>query len=83
MKTYKAYLENEQGCTFDSCESGNKESVKEWARGRGGKYRLTISVYDGQKDIAGGEIPTSIEYYKVSGARVTLDYVDEAPRSYR
>lgn len=83
MKTYKAYLENEQGCTFDDCESNNKDNVKKWARGRGGKYKLIICIYDGVKDLAGGEIPTCIEHYVVSGDRVVFDYADTDPRSYR
>ena len=40
MKKY--LLINNQGCIFDTSYFSSKTKAKEWARGRGGKYRLFV-----------------------------------------
>ena len=38
----KAILVNAQGCEFDSIELTSIKAIKEWARGRGGKYHVVV-----------------------------------------
>lgn len=41
---YTAHLVNTQGCTFDSLQSNSLKQIKDWARGRGGSYKLVIDT---------------------------------------
>jgi hypothetical protein len=41
---YTAHLINTQGCTFDSLRSNSLKQIKNWARGRGGSYKLVIDT---------------------------------------
>jgi hypothetical protein len=41
---YSAHLINTQGCTFDSFQSNSLKQIKDWARGRGGSYKLVIDT---------------------------------------
>ena len=42
VKLLKASLVNAAGCVFDELETTSIKAVKEWARGRGGKYHVSV-----------------------------------------
>ena len=44
MTNKKYLLINNQGCIFDTSYFSSKTKAKEWARGRGGKYRLFVWI---------------------------------------
>ena len=51
---YSAYLRNDQGAIFDSAFFTALSAARKWARGRGGRYTLTIeldSEYGHEADI--------------------------------
>jgi hypothetical protein len=40
---YSASLRNEEGCIFDNAEFSNVKKLKDWAKGRTGKYIVIIN----------------------------------------
>jgi hypothetical protein len=48
-KKYSASLINKSGCNFDKARFSNYKELKSWARGRGGRYTLVVSI-DGHGD---------------------------------
>ena len=50
---YFAYLRNEQGAIFDDGYFTSLTAARDWARGRGGRYTLTIerAAYGSEADV--------------------------------
>lgn len=44
---YMAYLRNEQGAIFDDGYFTSLTAARDWARGRGGRYTLTVELAEG------------------------------------